>query len=142
MAARSDATRPAASRGWLIAKVSSPGDGANRASLMLRPPGALDTRVPAFRLRAWSSKPSGSTEWISVPGDSASKARDTPAISPPPETGQSTISAWTPSSASWRAASSPTVPWPAMTWKSSKAGTTMAPRSPAMRSEMASRDSV
>ena len=83
MAARSDATRPAASRGRLIAKVSSPGDGAIRASQMLRPPGGLVRRVPAFRLRAWSSKPSGSTEWIWVPGDRASKARATPAISPP-----------------------------------------------------------
>ena len=109
--------------------------------MLLRPPG-LDSRSPAAKLRAWSSNPSGSTGWMAVAGDRASKASAIPAISPPPDTGHSSTSALSPISASWRAASSPTVPWPAMTWKSSKDGTTIAPRSAAMAAEMSSRDWV
>ena len=67
-AASSVTARPPATRRRLMAKVISPGMGANSASHAETRPGSLATRAPAASERPVSLKPSGSTARISTSG--------------------------------------------------------------------------
>ena len=135
----SDTTSPPARRGWLRAKVISPGIGDSSASHKAEPPGALPCRVPDCRERRVSSDPSGSTAQMRVAGEAPSIARAQPATMPPPPVQTSRASSGAGASS---ASSSARVPWPAMTCGCSKGGITVAPVRAAWARARASRSSV
>src|SRR5882757_6252392 len=112
----------------LIAKVSSPGVRAIRASQIVPVAAALLSRSPLRNERAWSSKFSGSAVNRRACGTRALTASATPALSPPPEAVTTITSGTSPNAARSSTISRPVVPCPAMICASSYGGTKVALR--------------
>ncbi len=122
---------------WIWANVSSPSCSIRSASAIVRCvcSAGQATRSPrCSESLAWAAS-SGSTPTIAASGHLARIAAAMPEISPPPLTGTTTRS----TSGRSSAISSPIVPWPAITCRSSNGGTTRYPCSAASSAVAASR---